>query len=93
MKKHTYSATFPDGTTVTRTTARGYTHAWRVLDDAGAVTSSGFAGSLQLAENAASRATYTDRVQIAPVIIERPEDRPRDYKGRLIPAKILAGKL
>lgn len=55
MPKITYVATFANGTTITRKTARTYTHAWRVLDNIGATVVEGFSGSERLARNAAAQ--------------------------------------
>lgn len=65
MPKNTYKAIFSDGDEKTRTTARTYTHAWRV--SANGFADYGFAGSEKLASTAAfSLAThkYGSKVEI-----------------------------
>jgi hypothetical protein len=52
MSKKIYKAVFSDGDEITRTTARNYTHAWRVRNDEFAQY--GFSGSYKLANTAAS---------------------------------------
>lgn len=56
-KKTKYSVTFPDGLTLTRSSDRTYTHAWRTTattDSGRRVARSGFAASLELATKASA---------------------------------------
>ena len=58
MTKMTLQATFTDGETITRNTAKGYTHAWKVTmtghPNARRTEWSGFASSRAAAEKAAA---------------------------------------
>lgn len=58
MAKTKYKATFTDGTEITRTTDRAYTHAWRLVWTGGDLAkyagTKGFAASAELAHKAAS---------------------------------------
>jgi len=58
MAKTKYSATFSDGTVLTRSSDRTYTHAWRLIWTGGDLSkyagTKGFAASAELAHKAAA---------------------------------------
>ena len=59
-KKIKYTATLSDGTILTRSSERPYTHAWAIIWDGDKLGSSGFSGSRLLAEKAAAAERPTD---------------------------------
>lgn len=59
-KKTKYTATFSDGTILTRGTERTYSHAWARFYD-GKMIESGFSARLDLAKKAAHTSLPTDR--------------------------------
>ncbi len=84
MKKTTYSATFSDGTSITRNSAREYSHAWQVnyygsrSDGSDCATKTGFAASKTNAEKAvraeaaffASLGCTVTATEVQPVTVE-----------------------
>lgn len=68
-----YTATFADGSTITRASHRTYTHAWRatfVRWDKSVGTKTGFAASLVLAGQAARREGGPNAAtEFAPVVV------------------------
>jgi len=58
-KKTKYTATFSDGTVLTRSTERAYSHAWARFCD-GNLVESGFSARQELAEKAAQNSLPTD---------------------------------
>jgi hypothetical protein len=76
MAKIKYQATFADGTVLTRSSYRGYTHAWRLVWSGGDLNkytgTKGFAASAELAHKAATpRAACFDGAtyEVAPALV------------------------
>jgi hypothetical protein len=59
-KKTKYTATLADGTILTRSTERTYTHAWAIIWDGKELGCTGFSGTRELAEKAAQACMPTD---------------------------------
>jgi ribosomal protein S11 len=59
-KKIKYTATLSDGTILTRSSERPYTHAWAIIWDGKELGCTGFSGSRELAEKAAQACMPTD---------------------------------
>jgi hypothetical protein len=59
-KKTKYTATLADGTVLTRSTERIYSHAWAIIWDSKELGSTGFSGSRELAEKAAQACLPSD---------------------------------
>jgi hypothetical protein len=59
-KKIKYTSTLADGTVLTRSTERTYSHAWAVYCDGQLTQYTGFSGSKELAQKAAQACLPTD---------------------------------
>ena len=77
---HVYTATFLDGSTITRKTARPYAAAWRVG------TVSGFSGSLAMAHRAAAQYKHGNPTLSEGCAIEVTADLTRKDLGKRKPA-------
>jgi hypothetical protein len=59
-KKTKYTATLADGTVLTRSTERTYSHAWAIIWDGKELGCTGFSGTRELAEKAAQACMPSD---------------------------------